>query len=96
MICDSSPSSSGRVAQGHRERSADDLDSAAEAGRTGQPLVAGNKDDGQQVGKGYLRGVARRQLLSQFPTACEQLSMRDPWQRQRQETRHGEVSSSRV
>jgi hypothetical protein len=50
------------------------------AGRTGQPLVAGDQDDGQQFGKGYVRGVARRQLLSHFPTACEQLSMRDPLQ----------------
>src|SRR5450759_2971938 len=83
------------VSHRHRERSADDLDPAAEAGRTGQPLVAGDKDDVQQFGKCYVRGVVRRQVLSQFPTACEQLSMRDPLQRQRQEIRHGKVRSSR-
>ena len=80
---------------GHRERSADDLDPAAEAGRTGQPRVAGDKDCVQQFCKGYVRGVVRRQVLSQFPAACDELSMRDPLQRQRQEIRHGEVGPSR-
>ena len=63
--------------------SADDLDPAAEAGRTRQPPVAGDKDDVQQLGKGHVCGVIRRQVLSQFPTAGDQLSMSDPLQRQR-------------
>ena len=79
---------------GHRERSADDLDPAAEAGRTGQPFVAGDKDCVQQFCKRDVRGVVRRQVLSQFPTACDQLLMWDPLQRECREIRHGEVGPS--
>jgi hypothetical protein len=50
----------GRICSFARERSADDLDLAADAGRTGQPTVAGDKDDFQQFGKGDVRGVVRR------------------------------------
>ena len=62
-------SSSGRFTPVHREQSADDLDPAADARRTGQPLVAGDKDDVQQFGEGYVGGGVRVQVLSQFPTA---------------------------
>ena len=42
------------------ERSADNLHLAAEAGSTGQSLVAGDEDCVQQFCKGYVRGVVRR------------------------------------